>query len=697
MNKRPSFIFRRPWSFKVYILTLFLMLILISFCSVGAFAFSKQYASALSFSKGIAKRAVAAINEKLNAMANSSVQITQVAADYVLELGDLSIENPKLTLFLLNVVKNNQNFANFYMGLENGNFIGAYNRSFTYANTFFSKPSVPLPEGTAFSLTYIDMIANPPIETRRYLDEDFNELAREVFPAEHFVDQSRPWYVGTVKKGGIFWTGIYPFFAMKEYGISVGNPMIDRNGELKGVVAIDLPFIFLSKFIEQETVGKTGKAFLINDQGKILAPITLPGDEKNQEALASIISDVFRAYVAKNQDEERFIVSHNHEKYLTYISKLPLAFHENWRIVIVAPLDDFIGDTLLMQKQLLIITLCILIVTSFIIVKYAERISSPIAILSKEVDKIGRLDLKSDRQIRSNIKEILLIENAVDALRRAVNSFAKYIPKEIVLDLFQKKEEILLGGEKQELTIFFSEISGFSDIAESLSIDLLSQLLTEYLDKMSRIILRSNGTIDKFLGNGIMAFWGAPIPTSDHAANACTAALLCKAMIASLNQKHVDAGMPEFVTQFGINTGMAIVGNIGTQERMNYTAIGDAVNITSRLEHIDTLYRTSILISENVHKQLNDQFVMRPLDVITVKGKAQKIKIYELVGKFGEDKEIEPKEEQVLLCKQFREAYDAVEGDDIRKAHDLFKSIAIKFPEDYPTQLHLKRIEDRLS
>ncbi|MBS0651955.1 MAG: hypothetical protein JSR39_00340 [Verrucomicrobia bacterium] len=697
MKNRSSLLFRRSWSFKVYILTLFLLLILISFCSVGAFAFSKQYASALSFSKGIAKRAVAAINEKLNAMAQSSVQITQVAANYVLELGDLSIEDPKLTLFMRNVIKNNQNFANFYMGFDNGNFIGSYNHSYTDTNTFFSKPSEPLPEGTVFSLTYIDMIANPPMETRRYLDKDFHELAREVFKPGPFGVKDRPWYVGAVEKGGVFWTGIYPFLYMKETGISVSNPMKDRNGTFKGVVAIDLPFVFLSHFIEEQIVGKTGKAFLINDQGKILAPMTLPGDEKKREELISIIADVYKAYVSKDQDEERFIVSYDHKKYLTYISKLPLAFHENWRIVTVAPLNDFLGATLLMQKQLLIITLGILLLTSFIIVKYAGRISSPIAILSKEVDKIGRLDLKSDRQIRSNIKEILLIENAVAALRRAVYSFAKYIPKEIVLDLFEKKEEIVLGGEKRELTMFFSRISEFSDIAESLSIDVLSQLLTEYLDKMSKIILSSNGTIDKFLGNGIMAFWGAPLPVSDHAAKACTTALLCKVMIARLNQKHKEAGMPEFVTLFGINTGTAIVGNIGTQERMNYTAIGDAVNITSRLEHIDKLYHTSILISENVHKQLNDQFVMRPLDEIAVKGKAQKVKIYELVGKFGEDKEIEPKEEQVLLCNLFREAYEAEEGNDIRKAYDLFKSIASKFPEDYPTQLHLKRIEDRLS
>ncbi len=696
MKKRFSLLFRRSWSFKVYILTLFLMLILISFCSVGAFGFSKQYSSDLTFSKGIAKRTVATINEKLEAMVHSSVQTVQVSACYFQALGDLSIENRKLTSFLLNVVKNNHNFANIFVGLDNGNFIGSYNRSFVNSKTFSSDPLKFLPSKTAYSLTYIDMSSSPPTETRSYMDEHFNELAKEFFSIASFNVKNRPWYVGPMKTNDIFWTGLYPFIFMEELGVSISYPIVNADGKITGVVGIDLPLIFLSQFIEQQRIGKTGKVFIVDNRGKILAPMSLLGNEKNQGELASIIPDIFKQYMKKNQDESLVIIPRNQRKHLTFITKLPPAFNENWRIIIVVPLNDFLGETFLMQKELLLIVVCILIITSFIVVKYAQKISFPIAILSEELDKIGSLDLKSNLRIKSHIKEILLIKNAVAALRRAVYSFAKYIPKEIVLDLFQKKEEILLGGEKRNLTIFFSDITGFSDIAESLSIDLLSELLSEYFDKMSKIILRSNGTIDKFLGDGIMAFWGAPLPISDHAAKACTATLHCKAMIVQLNQKHKEKGLPEFATRFGINSGMAIVGNIGTQERMSYTAIGDAVNITSRLQAIDKVYHTSILISEHVYEQLDDQFIVRPLDVILVKGKAQTIKIYELIGKLGEEKEIAPTEDEILLCTLFCEAFAAMEGNDLRKAHDLLASIAKKFPKDYPTQLLLKKVEGQL-
>ena len=126
---------------------------------------------------------------------------------------------------------------------------------------------------------------------------------------------------------------------------------------------------------------------------------------------------------------------------------------------------------------------------------------------------------------------------------------------------------------------------------------------------MSKTILSSHGTIDKFLGDGIMAFWGAPIEFSDHTARACTAALRCQAMLLKLNQKRREEGDPEFLTRFGINTGTVIVGNIGTEDRLNYTIIGDAVNTASRLQKVNKIYHTSIIISEDAYKFLGEEFV----------------------------------------------------------------------------------------
>jgi adenylate cyclase len=696
MKKLSFLIFRRTWSFKVNILTLFIALISIAFACVIAFTYPKEYSSDLSFSKGVAERASQLVLDRMDGVVKSSEHITEVAAHYFLKLGDLSIEDPRLTSFLLNVLKGNDHFASCYLGLSNGIFIEGANQFFSRNKTFVSDPSRPLPEAAAYSLIQSDTNAHPPTGLSIYLDKNFKEIDREVYPIPHYEMETRPWYEGAMKTKGLFWTGFYEFLVTGERGISVGYPMLGPGGEIIGVAGADLTLLLLSNFLRDQTIGKTGKAFILDSLGEILVPFIVPGKEKDQKISSPIVSEVFRQYLGDHQNRSDFIVSHGDEKFLAYVSNMPASIKEDWRIVIIAPLDDFFGETFQMQKEVFVIVAAILIITAILIGFYARRISTPIVTLAQEVDKIGRLDLKSDVRVKSNIKEIFLIDNAIASLRHAVSSFAKYVPKEIVRGLFQKNEEISLGGEKRELTLFFSDISGFSAIAESYSIDVLTPLVSEYFQAMSRIILESGGTIDKFLGDGIMAFWGAPLPIDDHPARACTAALLCKEMLSGLNQKRKAEGQPEFPTRFGIHTGMVIVGNIGTQERMNYTVIGDAVNLTSRLQGVDKLYRTSILISEDVHKQLSAQFVTRPVDIVTVKGKMEKIKIYELVGKSGAEKEIEATEDQILLCRLFSEAYEAVQAGDLKRAQALLTSLAEKFPDDYPTQLYIKRIEEKL-
>lgn len=694
MKKKLFHFFQWTWSFRVNVLTLFLTLISVAFASVIAFTYPRQYASDLSFSKGIAERASALVVGKFESIARSSEELTEEAAHYFAKLPSFSIQDPRLTRFLLNIVKYNENFANCNVGLENGSFIGAADQRFSTQKTYFSVTGKPLPAGTAFSLRYIDATVNPAKGQGIYLDENFNELDREVFPVPGYDVRNRPWYQGAAQVDGLYWTGIYNYFLTTEQGITISYPIWNAQDQTDGVSAADLTFLLLSDFIKAQTIGKTGRAFIIDQQGQILLPTPDPAEEQMRAINTSLVSDIFEHYLAENKAKSNFVFSHDDIDYLAYIEKLPVLEDKGWSVVIVAPLDDFFGETFRMQKQVMGIIGSILLLSALLIVYFSRGISRPIVSLAAEIDKIANLDFKSEVRVPTSIKEIFLIDNAVAGMRRAVRSFARYVPKEIVHDLFQKNEEIALGGEKRELTVFFSDISGFSTIAESYPIDALIPLISEYFDVMSKIILDSHGTIDKFLGDGIMAFWGAPLPLEDHAQRACTAALRCKAKLVDLNQRHAEAGKPEFVTRFGINTGTVIAGNIGTEERMNYTVIGDVVNITSRLQGIDKIYHTSILISEEVYKRLGPQFICRPLDVVMVKGKTEKIKIYELVGKQDAEKEIAATEAQITLCKLFEEAYSAAQAGNKKRAGELFAAIAEKFPEDYPTQIYLKRIAE---
>jgi adenylate cyclase len=682
----------RTHTFKVTILTLFLSLISVSFLCVLSFTYSRDYKIVIQYSRKAAEELTNVILEKFTEIAANSDRVATVTAGWAPSLGEISINNKALVAFMLNVLKNNHNFSNFYVGLPNGSYFGALNQSFNPQKSYLTDPSKPLPPGTLYALRNFDNVQSPPMDYWYYLNTQFEEIGEESRRLVGHDSRSRPWYQGAVESKGLYWTGFYTFESTPERGISISNPIYDSKGELLGVIAADLTFTFLSKFLVDQKIGNTGKAFILDAEGKIIAP-DLTGSRGESGITNTLVASIFQMSKANPQNPS-FIFKSKGVEYLAYITKPPVIFNSDWLIVVVAPLKDFLGQMILLQQEALILTVAILLFSSLVIIYFAKRISNPMVTLAQEVNKISQLQLDSNVRVKSNIKEIFLIDNSIAAMRRVIRSFSRYVPKEIVRDLFQTNEEIILGGKKRKITIFFSDVEGFTGIAETYSIDVLIPLLSEYFNEMNRIILDSHGTIDKFLGDGIMAFWGAPIEFADHASRACTAALLCTAMLKKMNKKRIEDGKPEFITRFGINTGIVIVGNIGTEDRMNYTVIGDAVNITSRLQDVDKFYHTSIIISQDTYSELGGKFLVRPLDFVAVKGKKEKIKIYELLGKMDGEKEIEPTPEAIELSKSFSQAYDAFDRKEYKQAEELFKAILKKFPNDYPTQLYLQRFSN---
>jgi adenylate cyclase len=189
-----------------------------------------------------------------------------------------------------------------------------------------------------------------------------------------------------------------------------------------------------------------------------------------------------------------------------------------------------------------------------------------------------------------------------------------------------------------------------------------------------------------------MAFWGAPKELNKPWMHACDAALSCQSLLKVLNAKRIAKGNPAFITKFGIDTGMVIVGNIGTSERMNYTAIGDPVNTAARLQSVNATYHTTIIISENVYQYIKEDYLTRPLDVVHVKGKLTTIKIYELIAKNTSDIATCATEPEKILAKDFTAAYSEYELGNMDKAIKLFQELSQKFPEDEPTKIQIKKI-----
>ncbi len=215
-------------------------------------------------------------------------------------------------------------------------------------------------------------------------------------------------------------------------------------------------------------------------------------------------------------------------------------------------------------------------------------------------------------------------------------AFKQYVSPAIIAEIMKHPEKLKLGGQKKELTIFFSDVRSFSAISEKLSPEQLVHLLNEYLSAMTDIILKHMGVVDKYIGDAIMAFWNAPIDEPNHAELACNACIEMKGKLIELRKKWKEDGMPEVRVGIGLNTGEAVVGNMGSSQRFDYTVMGDSVNLSSRLEGLNKVYGAEVTISESTYEQVKDKFACRDLDLVTVKGKTKPVKIFDLICKKGD-------------------------------------------------------------
>ena len=271
------------------------------------------------------------------------------------------------------------------------------------------------------------------------------------------------------------------------------------------------------------------------------------------------------------------------------------------------------------------------LIVSIISLMLSKRICQPMLQLEKDMGKMQRFVLDGDLELQSRIIEINNMANAVQNMKNGLRSFKKYVPAELVSELITLHKEAELGAEQKRLTIFFCDIAGFTTISESMSPEELAQRLGVYFDGMTKIILKYNGTVDKYIGDSIMAFWGAPHSCEDQAVRACRATLECRQFVEDLSKKWEAEGLTGFYTRFGINTGEAVVGNFGYSERLNYTAMGDNVNLASRLEGLNKKYNTKIIISENTYLQIKHVIACRVLDKAIVRGKTIGVIVYEVI------------------------------------------------------------------
>ncbi len=269
------------------------------------------------------------------------------------------------------------------------------------------------------------------------------------------------------------------------------------------------------------------------------------------------------------------------------------------------------------------------------------------------------------------------------------NAFSHYLSNDVINELLSNQDKLKLGGDKKHMTALFTDVKGFSSISETFDPAELVKLLNKYLTEMSDIILDYRGTIDKYEGDAIISFFGAPIEYTDHAERACRSAVEMKRAETALNQRFQRENLTPnpIYTRIGINTGEMVVGNMGTDRKMDYTIMGNSVNLASRLEGVNKQYGTWILISEPTFQEGGTDFLARRLDRVRVVGINKPVRLYELLE---EKAYASPWQQEAQEL--FQEALEQFESRNWEKAQGFFKRVQQLIPEDGPSQLYLKRI-----
>jgi len=536
--------------------------------------------------------------------------------------GDIT-RNDALANELVSVLRANAGFEWVTFGDEHGALVGAQRPAASHDGTLRVNKS---------------WIENGKTEVRDVTLSPDGTRSPEARSQNDYDPRKRPYYELAKKAHGRVWTPPYIFFNEGVPGITFAAPVYAKDGALRGVVTVDFGLEILSEFVRSLHLSPNAIVFVETADGLVVAHPTLhvvaragagtQGELVTRKTTGDALLDAFFASSANASSDHRFDFSYRGAPWIGSEKTFAIDASLSWRVAAAAPASDFNGPLEDSARAAVFFSLAAMIVAVAIGALLARTIARPLARVAVEMERAGNFDIdERDPPAPSVFLEINAIHRALHAMKGGLRSFAAYVPRDLVRAVLASGARAELGGKTKRLTIFFSDLAGFTTLSETMKPDALVELLGGYFDAMTRVIQKRGGTIDKFIGDAIMAFWNAPSDEAEHAALACEAALACQKKLDEM--RAADPRLANLRARIGLATGDVLVGNIGATDRMNYTVMGDTVNLASRLEGLNKAYGTPIMMSEATFDAVKGAIVARPIDVVAVKGKATGVRVYE--------------------------------------------------------------------
>jgi adenylate cyclase len=467
--------------------------------------------------------------------------------------------------------------------------------------------------------------------------------------------RTRPWYIDAKTATHPTWTDTFVFLGFEGLeksvlGVTYATPLYSPDGSLVGVLDADFDLENLCRFFRSLKVGQTGFAFVLelrdDESHRVIAhPQTELLSQKSEtpggasqllplEEFADARVQKFVANVGKLSETMPIgtvTFRHGGVGYLGKYQRLAGTRSPDWIICTVLPEGDILARVHRNNLIALAVGILASLAAMAVSIYVSSQVSGPLERLVIETERIGRMQVEPQPVIHSAVIEVDRLAVAMEDMKMGLRSFQKYVPADVVRSLIENRREAALGGARRTVTTLFCDIVNFTSHAESMSPEQLVERLRDYFDALSTTVAATGGVVDKYIGDAVMAFWGAPTELADHAAMACRAALAIEPKLEAWRAT-LPADQAPFFCRTGINTGEVVAGNIGSHARLNYTVIGDAVNLASRLEGLNKHYGTRIIIAEPTFKAAESQIIARPLDWVAVKGKSEPVLIYELLA-----------------------------------------------------------------
>ena len=496
--------------------------------------------------------------------------------------------------------------------------------------------------GAAVAINLVRPTPEGELPMRRiFEDEQGNEVGQLDLWRYGYDTRKRPWYRETMKANRALVSAPYLAFSIGAPVITVSAPL---RGKVPGVLAADLKLDTFSDFVQAQRPGEHGLVAIFDSAGSLIAhpsfarfvadALTHPSEPQLpniKEINSGIMAGVLRILQGGDHHEGN-IRDDRGRDYLFKVAEFNLSERYNATIVLLAAQQDFAQGVRRLQFTGLM--LAILAGAAFIPIVwiFGGGMSRSLKVITAEAVKLQTLAEPAPKPLQSRIREIEELGSAMNLAQRAIWSFAHFVPKELVRRVIDNSISTELGGIREEITVLFTDVQDFTTIAEAAQPDSLMHQTSRYFSILTEVFLAEGGTIDKFIGDAIMVFWNAPNPQPDQVERACRAALAARSACEVLNSQFEAEGLKPFFTRFGIHVGEAIVGNLGSTERMNYTALGNTVNLAARLEGLNKRFGTAILVSESIYSRARHCFQFKAFEAVTAKGMTRETRVFELVG-----------------------------------------------------------------